>query len=259
MKKYLWKIDIQKIKNTNLALYSNFIKKNYRVDVGYNFNKIWKWSIDNPEFFWKSIWDFTKVKGKVGKVLLKKSKVFYKNKFFPDSKLNYAQNILKKNNNDPAIIFKSENGYKTTLSWKNFNFNVSQISNWMKINGITKGDRVAAYLPNIPEAVMAYIATSALGAVWSSCSPDFGADGVIDRFSQINPKILFIGDKYFYNGNRINILERLNTILTKVPSIKKVVLVPYPGTKIEENKKTKNKIYEWGELIASKKKKKLNL
>jgi len=257
MKNFLWKIGKQKVKNTNLALYSNFIKKNYKVDVGHNFNKIWKWSIDNPEFFWKSIWDFTKVKGKLGKVLLKKSKVFYKNKFLPDSKLNYAQNILKKNNNDVAIIFKSENDYKTTLSWKNLNFNVSQVSNWMKLVGITKGDRVAAYLPNIPEAVTAYLATSSLGAVWSSCSPDFGADGVIDRFSQIKPKILFIGDKYFYNGKRINILERLSLILNKVPSIKKVVLVPYPGTQIEENKKIKNKIYEWKELTVSKNKKKI--
>jgi len=257
MKNFLWKIGKQKVKNTNLALYSNFIKKNYKVDVGHDFNKIWKWSIDNPEFFWKSIWDFTKVKGKLGKVLLKKSKVFYKNKFLPDSKLNYAQNILKKNNNDVAIIFKSENDYKTTLSWKNLNFNVSQVSNWMKLVGITKGDRVAAYLPNIPEAVTAYLATSSLGAVWSSCSPDFGADGVIDRFSQIKPKILFIGDKYFYNGKRINILERLSLILNKVPSIKKVVLVPYPGTQIEENKKIKNKIYEWKELTVSKNKKKI--
>jgi len=91
------------------------------------------------------------------------------------------------------------------LSWKDLNFNVAQISEWMKLNGINKGDRVAAYLPNLPETVIAYISTSTLGAIWSSCSPDFGTAGVIDRFSQISPKILFIGDKYFYNGKKINI------------------------------------------------------
>ena len=111
----------------------------------------------------------------------------------------------------------------------------------------------AAYLPNIPETVIAYISTSALGAIWSSCSPDFGTSGVIDRFSQIAPKILFIGDKYFYNGKKINILERLSEILNKVPSIKKVVIVPYPGTEVEKNNKFKIETYNWNELINIKK------
>ena len=150
--------------------------------------------------------------------------------------MNYAENLLIKNNNELSIIFKSENGYKNNLSWKNLNLNIAQISSWMKENGIKKGDRVAAYLPNIPETVIAYISTSVLGAVWSSCSPDFGTAGVIDRFSQISPKILFIGDKYFYNGKKINIIERLPEILNKIPSIKKVVVVAYPGTEIEKNK-----------------------
>ena len=205
--------------------------------MSYDFDKIWKWSVVNPQIFWKSIWDFTKVKGELGNILLHESNTFFKNKFFPDAKLNYAENLLKKNNSDPAIIFKSENGYKDILSWKNLNLNVSQISNWMKFNGIKKGDRVAAYLPNIPETVIAYISTSVLGAVWSSCSPDFGTASVIDRFSQISPKILFIGENYFYNGKTINILERLPEILHKVPSINKVVAVPYPGTEIEKKKK----------------------
>ena len=131
--------------------------------------------------------------------------------------------FLKKNNEKKSIIFKSENGYKTALSWKNLNLNVAQVSNWMKSSGIKKGDRVAAYLPNIPETVIAYISTSVLGAVWSSCSPDFGTTGVIDRFSQITPKILFIGDKYFYNGKKINILERLPEILKRYLLLKKLL------------------------------------
>ena len=257
MKTYLWKINKGKLNKTNLALYSNFIKKKYKVNSGNDFNKIWKWSVDNPKIFWKSIWDFTKVKGDLGNTLLKESNIFYKNRFFPDARLNYAKNLLKKNNEKKSIIFKSENGYKTALSWENLNLNVTQVSNWMKSNGIKKGDRVAAYLPNIPETVIAYISTSVLGAVWSSCSPDFGTAGVIDRFSQIDPKVLFVGDKYFYNGKKINILERLPEVLNKVSSINKVVVVPYPGTEIEKNENIKIETHHWNELINLKDKKKI--
>jgi acetoacetyl-CoA synthetase len=257
MESYIWKINKAKLKETNLAKYSDFIKINYKINSNNDFSKIWKWSIENPKFFWKSIWDFTKVKGEMGNTLLKESSIFYKNKFFPEAKLSYAQNILSKNNTEKAIIFKSENGYKTSLSWQNLNLNVSQISNWLKTNGISKGDRVAAYLPNIPEAVVAYISTTAIGGIWSSCSPDFGEEGVVSRFSQIKPKILIIGDKYFYNGKKINILKRLPEIINKVTSITKIIVVPYPGTEIEPENNLSNKIYYWNELIALKNKKKI--
>ena len=174
METYLWKINKEKLNKTNLTLYSNFIKRNYKIDSGNDFNKLWKWSVNNPKIFWKSIWEFTKVKGDLGNTILQESDVFFKNRFFPDAKLNYAENLLRKNNEEIAIIFKSENGYKNNLSWKNLNLNVAQISSWMKEGGIKKGDRVAAYLPNIPETVIAYISTTVLGAIWSSCSPDFG-------------------------------------------------------------------------------------
>ena len=252
MKTYLWKIKKDKLAKTNLALYCKFIKKKFNIDADNDFKKLWEWSIKNSEDFWESIWDFTKVKGKKGDTLFKKSNTFYKNKFFPKAKINYAENLLTKNNSDLAIIFRSENGYRTSLNWKQLNVNVSQVSNWMKSNGLNKGDRVAAYLPNIPEAVIAYISSAAVGAVWSSCSPDFGAEGVVSRFSQIKPKILFIGDKYFYNGKKINILERLPEIINKVPSINKIVIVPYPGTKIDKKKIFGNQTYIWDELISLK-------
>ncbi len=254
MKTYLWKIDKDKLKKTNLSLFSDFVSKNYKIDFDNDFNKLWKWSVDNTQIFWKSIWDFTKVKGKLGNILLQESKIFFENKFFPNTKLNYAENLLKKNNKDPAIIFKSENNFKTTLSWKELNLKVASASHWMKLHGIKKGDRVAAYLPNVPETVIAYLSTSVLGSVWSSCSPDFGTTGVIDRFSQIQPKILFIADIYFYNGKRINVLERLNEIIEKVPSINQVVIVPYPGEKKEKKNNFKIKTYNWDELFFSKEK-----
>ncbi len=257
MSNYLWKINKEKLKNSNLFLYSDFIKKNFKIDTSNDFNKLWRWSVDNTDIFWKSIWDFTKVIGEQGNILLQKSDIFHKTKFFPKAKLNYAQNLLKKNNKESAIIFKSENGYRTELSWRNLNLNIQKISTWMRLNGVKKGDRVAAYIPNIPETVTAYLSTSTLGAIWSSCSPDFGSNGVIDRFSQISPKILFIGDKYFYNGKKINILDRLSTILNKVPSIKKVVIVPYPGTTNKRKNNLKIDIYNWNELINLKIEKKI--
>ena len=257
MSNYLWKINKERLKNTNLFLYSNFIKKKFKIDTSNDFNKLWKWSVDNTDIFWQSIWDFTKVIGKQGNILFQESDIFYKTKFFPKAKLNYAQNLLKKNSKKPAIIFKSENGYRTELSWRNLNLNIQKISTWMRSNGIKKGDRVAAYLPNIPETVIAYLSTSTLGAIWSSCSPDFGSAGVIDRFSQIRPKILFIGDKYFYNGKKINILNRLNEILNKVPSIDKVVIVSYPGTINKKKNNLKIDTYNWNELINLKVEKKI--
>jgi len=255
MKSQVWKLKKQKLYKTNLYLYSKFIRKKFRTNSGLNFYKIWKWSVENPKIFWKSIWHFTNVKGNLGQTIIKESNTFHKNKFFPGSKLNYAENLLKKNNKKNAIIFKSENGFKNTLSWKDLNLNVANVSNWMKLNKIKKGDRVAAYMPNVIETVIAYISTSSIGAIWSSCSPDFGTTGLIDRFSQINPKILFIGDKYFYNGKQINIIERLPLILKQIPSIKKVIIVPYPGTKFIKKKNLKSNTYMWNDLINFKKNK----
>ena len=256
MNTYLWRPNKGKISNTNLYLYSQFVKDNFQFDAKNDFNKLWKWSVKNPKIFWKSIWDFTNVKGSIGNSLLKESKIFFKNKFLPQARLNYTENILKKNNSDTAIIFKSENGFRSHVSWKNLNFNVHKISYWMSINDVKKGDRVAAYLPNIPETVTAYLSTAAIGAIWSSCSPDFGIAGVIDRFSQIKPKILFIGNEYFYNGKKINILDRLPEIIKKVPSIKKIIIVQYPGTEINK-KNIKIENYTWNELINSNEKKKI--
>ena len=239
MKNPLWQLSQKKIENTNLFYYSKFLKKNLNLNFEKDYQSIWNWSVNNPISFWKSVWDFTKVKGSLGTNFFEKSNIFFKNKFFPEAKLNYAENLLRKNDKTSAIVFKSENGYRTTVSWEDLNLRVSKLSDWLVCSGVKKGDRVAAYLPNIPEAVVAYLGTSSIGAIWSSCSPDFGTAGGIERFAQIDPKILFIGDKYFYNGKKIKIVERLNDILKKIPSINKIVIVPYPGTEIEKNNNVK--------------------
>ena len=178
---------------------------------------------------------FQKLKDYKSKLKIKKSKIFYKNKFLPNSKLNFAENLLSKNNKDKAITFISENGFREERSWQELNLNVNKVSEFLKSIKIKKKDRVAAYLPNSIETIEAFIASSSLGAIWSSCSPDFGAKGVVERFSQINPKVLFVVDRYFYNGKIINVLGRVPEIIKKVTSIKYVVIVNYPGEKYLQN------------------------
>jgi acetoacetyl-CoA synthetase len=250
MKKKLWEASFGRKKKSLLSSYEQFISKKFKKNFNQKYENILKWSIENPGNFWSSIWDFSEIKGLKSKIKIKKSKIFYKNTFLPNSRLNFAENLLSKNNIDKAITFISENGFREERSWQELNLNVSKVSNFLKSIKIKKKDRVAAYLPNTIETVEAFIASTSLGAIWSSCSPDFGIKGVVERFSQINPKVLFVVDKYFYNGKIINVLERVTQILKEVPSIKHVVIVNYPGEKYLHNKNIfkKVKAVKWNEL-----------
>jgi acetoacetyl-CoA synthetase len=250
MVKKLWEASSSQKKKSLLLSYEQFISKKFKKNFNQKYANILKWSIKNPGNFWSSIWDFSEIKGFKSKIKIKKSKIFYKNKFLPNSKLNFAENLLSKNNKDKAITFISENGFREERNWQELNLNVSKVSKFLKSIKIKKKDRVAAYLPNSIEAVEAFIASSLLGAIWSSCSPDFGVKGVVERFSQINPKVLFIVDKYFYNGKTINVLDRVPEILKEIPSIKHVVVVNYPGEKYLYKKYTtkKIKVVKWVEL-----------
>ena len=256
MSKKLWEASLNQKKNSLLYKYEQFISKKFKKKFENNFEEILKWSIKNPGDFWSSIWDFSEIRGFKSKTKIKKSKVFYKNIFLPNSKLNFAENLLSKKNKDKAITFISENGFREEKNWHQLNANASKISEFLKKIKIQEKDRVAAYLPNCIETVEAFIASSSLGAIWSSCSPDFGAKGVIERFSQINPKILFVIDKYFYNGKIINVLERIPKILKAISSIKYVVIINYPGEKYQNNKNRfkKIKVFKWSELIKTKSK-----
>ncbi len=252
MNKKLWEASSNLKKNSNLYRFEKFLSKRSNYKVTKNYSKLLEWTIKNKKFFWSSIWDFCKVKGiKTNKFLFQKELI--KNKFFINSKINFAENLLSKNENSKAITFISENGYKNIRTWKELNENVSKLINLFKKLNIKKGDRIAAYLPNITETVESFLATASLGAIWSSCSPDFGANGVIERFAQIKPKVLIISDRYYYNGREINIIERLPIILKKIKSINKVIIVNYPGKKYLKFKKIKNiKYYFWNEIYKIK-------
>ena len=253
MSKKLWQPSLIVKKNSNLFAFENYISKKLKIKFNRNYKKLLNWSIKNSPEFWSRFWDFSKIKGFKSNKNFRKSKTFYKNLFLPGSRLNFGENLLSKNNNEKAVTFISENGFREERSWRQLNLNTNKISKFLKKINIKKGDRVAAYMPNTIETVEAFIATTSLGGIWSSCSPDFGSKGVIERFSQINPKVLFITDQYFYNGKKINVLNRLPEILKLIPSIKSVVISNYPGKKFIKNKYKFKKInlFKWNELMQT--------
>jgi acetoacetyl-CoA synthetase len=247
--KKLW-IPSKDLKNkSNLFKFEKFITKRYKINFNFDYQKILNWSIKNSPDFWDAVWDFCKIKGIKGKKKIIKSKIFYKNNFLPAYKLNFAENLLSKNDNSKAITFISENGFNEIRTWKNLNEDTSKLIQLFKKIKIRSKDRVAGYMPNTIENVEGFLATSAIGAIWSSCSPDFGISGVIERFSQINPKILLVTDRYYYNAKEINILERIPELLKKVKSIKHVIICSYPGKKYLKNnlKIKKVKFLKWQE------------
>ena len=248
MDKTLWKASVKLKNNSNLLEYEKFLSKNSSYKISNNYSKLLDWSIKNREEFWNSVWDFCKVKGEK-KYKFFYSKYLYKNKFFVNSKINFAENLFFKNDNSKAITFVSENGFKEKRSWKNLYENTSKLIQFFKKKKIKEKDRIAAYLPNIIETTESFLASVSLGCIWSSCSPDFGTEGVIERFKQINPKILIISDRYFYNGKEINLLERLPKILNKIKSIKNVIVINYPGKKFIKSKYYKIKIItKWNKI-----------
>ena len=232
MNKLLWKVSEKRKRNSILKDFSKFIKfKSHN-----NFKNIWLWSIENSEIFWSLFWDYSKIIGDKGKVIIKKDKVFNKTKFFPDAKINYTENILKKRSGEIAINFLSENGCEENISWELLYEKVCKFSYYLKNLNLKKGDRVAAYVPNKIEAIISFLACAKNGYIWSSCSPDFGIRGVVDRFKQIEPKILITSDYYFYNGKKIDILEKVHNILKEIKSIEKTIVFSY-----DQNKKVKIK------------------
>ena len=239
----LWKPTEKKVQDSVLKNFTRFIN----FESNKNFKDLWQWSVDNPELFWSKFWDYSKIIGDKGKEVIKKDKIFNKTKFFPDSRINYSENILKKRNSDIAINFLSESGFEENITWKLLYEKVCKFSSYLKSLDLKKGDRVAAYIPNKIESVIGFLACAKIGVVWSSCSPDFGVQGVVDRFKQIEPKVLITSDYYFYNGKKINILEKVDSILKKIPSIKKTIFFQY-------NKKNKNEIktfINFDEVIAN--------
>ncbi len=223
MKKPLWQPTKKLKENSLLRDFCRFIN----LKSTNNFKEIWQWSIDNPNEFWSKFWDYSKIIGDKGSEVIKKDKVFNKTKFFSDSKLNYTENILRKKSDEVAINFLSERGFEENITWNDLFEKVCKFSSYLKKLNLQKGDRVAAYVPNKIESIICFLACAKNGIIWSSCSPDFGVQGVVDRFKQIEPKVFITCDYYYYNGKKINILNKVEEILKQIPSIKQVISYNY--------------------------------
>lgn len=194
-----------------------------------NYQELHQWSVENIPQFWDMVWDFCEVIGEKGQGIVINPESVEHAQFFPNGKLNFAKNLLRKKNDDLAITFVNENKTIHQITYQELYLTVSKIADHFKEWGIAKGDRVAGYLPNIPETVAAMLAATSQGAIWTACSPDFGVQGVIDRFSQIEPKILIIADGYHYNGKQFSCLERLPEILKHLPTVERVVVISCLG------------------------------
>ncbi len=193
-----------------------------------NFKDLHSWSVTNRAEFWNLIWDYCGVVGEKGQRLLEHADRMPGANFFPDAKINFAENLLRGGKGD-AIVFRGEDKVARRMSHAELHDLVSKLQQALTAVGVGKGDRVAAMLPNLPEAVALMLAVTSIGAIFSSCSPDFGERGVLDRFGQIEPKVFVSCDGYWYAGKRISITDKLEAIASKLPSAAKVVIVPYLG------------------------------
>ncbi len=225
----LWEPSSDQYKNCNLSKYISFINENYNKNFK-NYDDLYNWSINDISNFWDSISVFSKIKfSSLPDTIYKKNDSFIKTKWFEGAKLNFSENLLKYNDDSIAIEYFCENKIKGKITYKQLYNRVSDCAYYLESLGIKKGDRVAGFMPNIFEAIIAMLATSSIGAVWSSCSPDFGINGVLDRFAQINPKVLFVSDGYFYKGKKINLSSKINQIKKSLPSVKQVVCAEIIG------------------------------
>jgi len=186
-----------------------------------------RWSIEQPEQFWASVWDFSQVRGEQGSRVLVNGDKMPGAQWFPEAKLNYAQNLLRRRDDGVAITFWGEDKLKRRISHGDLYRRVARLAAAMRADGIVAGDRVAAYMPNLPETVITMLAAASIGAVFTSASPDFGVQGVIDRFGQVEPKLLFVADGYYYNGKTIDCLQKVAEITDKLLSVQRVVVARY--------------------------------
>ena len=233
MAELLWKPSEEQIKKTNMYRFMNFINERF----GKNFKEyapLHQWSIDNISDFWMAFWEFTEViHSKSYDQVVDDVTKMPGAKWFSGARLNFAENLLRYRDDQIALIFKGEAQASTKMTYAQLYDEVARLARSLKDLGIQPGDRVVGFMPNMPQSIIAMLAATSLGATWSSCSPDFGIKGVLDRFGQIKPRVLFTANGYSFKGKKIDSLERISNILKELPSIEKVVVVPYTEQKAD--------------------------
>ena len=221
----LWAPSKEFIRQSNINSYIRWLEKENDLSFA-DYEELWQWSVDRTEEFWASLFDYFNIlyDGDISTVT--NGEPMPGTIWFEDVRLSYAEHIFRnRNDNQPAILFKSEITPLKELSWKELEGQVASLQQCLKENGIVQGDRVAAYLPCVPEATVAFLATNSLGAVWSSCSPDFGTQAVVDRFAQIEPKVLVAVDHYQYGGKNFDRSDTVQELINAFPSVQIVILI----------------------------------
>jgi acetoacetyl-CoA synthetase len=227
MTKLLWTPSDERIKGTNMYRFMNFINEKYNKKFS-EYTHLYEWSIVNIPDFWVSLWKFADIKAsKQFDQVIDDLNKMPGAKWFSGARLNFAENLLHYRDDQIALIFKGEEQESTSITYAQLYDEVARFAKSLKEAGVQVGDRVVGFMPNMPETIIAMLATTSLGATWSSCSPDFGIKGVLDRFGQIQPKVLFTANGYSFKGKHIDSLERISNILKELPSIEKLVVVPY--------------------------------
>ena len=229
MKKLLW--SPSEIENSQAWKFMQEVNQKHNLKLK-NFHELYEWSCQSSEHFWDLFLDFSSIiVDKGSSNILKNGANLLESEWFPDAKLNFAENLLSRRDDSDAVIFWGEDLYKTSLTYNELYAQVANLSIWLRGMGVKKGDRIAGFLPNMPEAIVSMLATSSLGAIWTSCSPDFGVQSVLDRFGQVEPKVFICVDTYLYNGKVFNCLEKNQSIILKLPSIERTILVRYVDDK----------------------------
>ena len=235
----LWAPSPERIDRANLTPFMARVRTRASDESIRDFDSLYEWSIRNPESFWAEVWRFFGVVASAGgpdspteTILLGRDRVAPPDptlgpKWFLETRLNFAENLLRHRDDRAAIVAWNERGAQRRLTYRELADEVARVAAALRAAGITVGDRVTAFMPNVPETVIAMLATTSIGAIWSSCSPDFGANGVLDRFGQIEPRVLFCTDAYLYSGREIDCLERVMEIAERIPSLERIVVLPY--------------------------------
>ncbi|NJX14097.1 acetoacetate--CoA ligase [Tamlana crocina] len=225
--KKLWEPTAAFKQNSHLFKYKNWLTENYQLGFD-SYDDLWQWSVDHVADFWESVWKYFNVISHSGYSSVLSMTSMPDFKWFNGATLNYAEHIFRHNlTTETAIIFSNEQGEHTEISWKELKQKVAAMATYLKSVGIKKGDCVVAFLPNVPEATISFLAANSIGAIWSSTSPDFGAESVIDRFAQIKPKVFITVDGYFYNGKPYDKTKIANNISKALPSLQQVIVLPY--------------------------------
>ncbi|MCJ7557110.1 MAG: acetoacetate--CoA ligase [Gammaproteobacteria bacterium] len=225
----LWQPDTAQIESSNMSAFMRHVETTHGFALG-GYEELYHWSVNQSEDFWNTFWDFAGVLASTrGAGVLEYPTRMPGARWFPEARLNFAENLLRFRGDQTALSFNGENRVHRSLSRDELHAQVSMMAQALRQAGVQPGDRIAAYLPNMPEAIIAMLASSSIGAIFSSCSPDFGLRGVLDRFGQIEPKVLFIADGYYYNGKWFDSLDTGRHLLEQLPSVTQVVVAHYSG------------------------------